>query len=125
MMEGLRDVSLEVPLGEGPGCRFALELPFLPIHYKYPRPVKRSEDIADEAAADVVLAVMLLDVFEVSRMIDDVHAKEGDRHLISRSVLFVESVPGGATCSATSLKLPRIAFEWLSRRPRNAFRVRR
>ena len=120
VMEGQRDMSLKIPLTESLGCGFALELPFLPVHYEYSGPMKWSKNITDELAAYIVLAVMFLDMFQVSRMIDDVHSKEGDRHLIRRPVSLVERVPGGAACSATGLKFPRIAFEWLSRRARNA-----
>src|ERR1700739_4275636 len=118
-------MSLKVPLAESLSCRFALELPSLPVHYEYSSPMKWSKNITDELATYIVLAIMLLDIFEVSRMIDDMHTKEGDRHLIRRPISLIERVPGGAACSATSLKLPQISFERLSRWARNAFQVRR
>jgi hypothetical protein len=68
---------------------------------------------------------VLLDMFKIGGVINDVEAKERNRHLISRPVSFVERVPCRAASSAISLELSNTSFEWLSLRSGDEMRVSR
>lgn len=80
---------------------------------------------ADEVAAYVVLAVLFLNVLEISRVIDHIHPEERNRHLIGRSMSLVERALDCTASSTVGLELLRIAFESLSFRSGDPFRVRR
>lgn len=124
-MEGSRNVSFEVPLAKSSCCSFALELPFVTVNNEDSGSVEWSEDVTDEFTTYVILAVVLLDMFKVDGVINDVQAKERNCHLISRPISFVERVPGFAAGSAIGLELSGTPFKGLPLRTRNELRVGR
>jgi hypothetical protein len=113
VVNGLRDVSLKIPLAERSGRRLALKLPFFAIRNENPGSMKRSKDVAGECAAYVVLAVVLLNVLEIGGVVDDMQTEERNCHLEGWSVSLVEGIPGLAAGSAVGLELLNIAFEGL------------
>lgn len=123
VVNGLRDVSLKVPLAERSSRRLALKLPLLAVRNENAGAVKRSKNVAGECAAYVVLAVVLLNVLEVGGMINNMQAEERNGHLVGRSVLLVEGIPGLAAGSAVGLELLNTASEWFSLRTRYPFPV--
>lgn len=123
VVKGLRNVSFKVPLAKSSCCCLALELPFVAVNNKDSGSVKWSEDVTNEFATYVVLAIVLLDMFKIGGVINDVQAKERYCHLISRPVSFVERVPGLAAGSAIGFEFLGIPFKWLPLRPGNELRV--
>lgn len=73
-----------------------------------------AEEVPCEGAADVVLAVCLLDVLEVPWVVDDVEA--GVRHgdLVGWAVALVQREPGLAACGAFRLEVLGVALEGLT-----------
>lgn len=111
VVDGLRDVSLKVPLTERSSRRLALKLPFLTVRNENAGPMEGPKDVAGECAAYIVLAITFLDVLEVSGMIDDMQAEERNGHLVGRSVLLVERIPGRAAGRPVGFEVPNTAYE--------------
>jgi hypothetical protein len=111
-------MSLEILLAERSGGSLTLGLPFLAIGDKDARSVELTKDISRERTPDIVLAVCLLDVLEISRVVDHMEAEIWNRDLICWAIALVERVPSLATGSAFCLELLRIASESLTPRLR-------
>ena len=123
MVKGISDVILEIFLAERSRRRLALKLPLFPIGHKDSSPVKRLEGITRECAANIIFAIMFLNVFEIDWMVDDVHAEEGKRDLISGSESMVKRIPGFATRTTIGLQLFDVACEGTAFRSRNPARI--
>lgn len=89
-MEGSGDMVLKVILRERPRCGFALHLPFLAVSNKDAGSMKRSEDITGKCSANVILAVMLLNMLQVCGVVNNVHAEERNSHLIGGTISLVQ-----------------------------------
>lgn len=61
-MKGTSDVRFKILLAEGSRGRLALDLPLLAVGDKYARSVKLAKPATSKCAANVVLAIVLLDV---------------------------------------------------------------
>lgn len=123
LVKGLRNVGFKVPLAERSRRRLALELPFFPIDNENPGPMEWSKSIPDKASAYIVLAVVLLNVFEVNGVVDYMHAKERDCHLVGRPIPLVKREPGCTASGTIGLELLRISFESLPLWPGDPFQV--
>lgn len=72
VMDRFSDVVLEVLLTECPRGHFALQFPLFAIAYEDAGPVESAEGVTCECSADVVLAVVFLNMLEVCWVVDDV-----------------------------------------------------
>lgn len=115
------DVGVKVLLAESPSCRLSLKVPFLPINDENAGTMQWSKYIPDELSPYIILAIMFLDVLKVGWMIDDVQPKEGEGHLICRSVSLVQRIPSFTASATIRLELLRIACEGFSQWSRNPF----
>lgn len=122
-MQRLRDMRLKVSLAECPSCCFSLKLPILAISNEDPAPMKPVENIPGKLPPDVVLAVVLLDMFEVGWVIDNMETEERNCYLISRSISFIKRIPRFTTGFAMGLKFFGISSQWSTLWTGNPFRV--
>ena len=125
MVKGLRDVTFKVLLAESSCRRLALYLPFLPIRYEDSSSMKGAKNVTCECSAYVIFVIVLLNMLEVLRVVNDMQTEERDCHFISRPVALVERIPGIAAGSPISLQLFNVAFECFSFWSRDPCRVGR
>lgn len=123
IMDRLRNVSLEITLAECMNGCFALPRMPLSICDENPASVKGAENISSESTTNVVLAVVFLDMLQISRMVDNMHAKEWDRQFVRRAVPLVQGVPSFAAGGAICLELLKISGERPSLWTSNPFSI--
>lgn len=123
IMDRMRDMRFKVTLAECPGGCFALCLPFQAVGDENAASMERSKNVPSECATDVVLAVVFLDVLEISRVIDNMHAKERNCHFVCSSVPLVQGVPGLAASRAICFELVKVSCKRLPFWTSNPFRI--
>ena len=105
-------MRLEVVLAVCSSGRLALEVPIVAVSNEDPGSMQGPKHVAVEPSPHVVLVVVLLDVFEINGMINNVEAEERNRELEHGSILFVQLESCFRACT-TSLEVAEIAFEHL------------